>query len=347
MTEAAEASGEGGTVAPEAASHEARPTGLMSSEQRTKIADMLFNDSPPEPEVAPTEDAPVEDEHVEGEPVADADAAPDAEQAEVSAEAAPEEPRKADAAARAARALVDLEKEKASRLRTEKRLRELEAKLQEAASDPQKALALAKSDPESFIQMMLDGKIAKEAPPKTPEEIERDEMRATLDELKRERDEAIATSTKRRELDWISEQIKERDVVSAFPWAAERIHAAYYDAAQNSDSPPDFAELVDNFEQHVVADLKNALSSERTLRKVLAAHPQAKDVLIKALGLSKAPEDKSPPARQETARASATGDGPSTLTQKTASEVPTRHASDTRPPKERLQRSVDLLISRG
>lgn len=329
--------------------NEATPGGVeapsardMPESAKDRLADLILSRGQRDAQTAALEGAPedaVEEEAAPDAGEAQAETAADesADVAEQPEEQPEEEPPPAAAKgenARLAKALVDLERAQARSLRMEQRVKDLEKRLEEAASDPEKALALAKTDPEALIQAMLDGRVKKKDDPQLSEEQKAlKELQTRLAEIERERDEARHANVKRQELDVIQQQLNEREILSAFPWAAERVYENYYAEYQKTGEQPDLDDVIDKVERIVEEDLKRAIASEKALKR---------------LGLqSKQVTEKSKPARQESERATPPKDGPKVVTQQMTSEVPARSTAANEPtPEERASRGIDILLSR-
>lgn len=262
----------------------------------------------------------------------------------------PEEPVKPQKPenARLAKALVDLEREQASRMRMEARLKAMEAQFESAKADELAALKAFGHDPEKLIAKMLDGQIKKPDEPKLTEEQKAlKELQERLAKVEEERNEVLAKETYRKELDAISEKVKERPVVSVYPWAAERIHAAFYQEYEQTGQTPDLDEVIEKVESHIAGDLRLAFSSERALKTLVESDPKLREMVVKALGLqpSKPTTEKRPPARQESTRAQTQSEGPTAITPAMASEVAERSASEKLTPQQRREKAIARLLA--
>lgn len=248
--------------------------------------------------------------------------------------------------AKFAKALVDLERERGLRLRTDKELKALKALVEEAKGDVTKALGLAGKDPDSLIQEMLDGKLKKKEPDLTPEQQEQIELRNQVEQLVQEREQIKAREVERQELDFIAEQIKDNPVVGAFPWAKNKVREVFYKLAESSEEAPTLGDAIDLVEQHIANDAKNVLGSEAMLKRLIELDPSLKASVVKALGIEPAPKppEKSQPAQQDINRASTKGT--TVLTQKNASEVPARSPERRRlSAKEEREMAARILMS--
>lgn len=253
------------------------------------------------------------------------------------------EPKKSLETARLAEALVKYERSEASRLKVERRLKELETQLAEAATDPTKALALGKHDPEALIAAMLDGKVKKPSEPEqTPEQKAVAELQSKLAELEKERDEVKAKESYRQEIDIIKGKIADREIAGVFPWSADRIRADFYAEYERTGEEPDLDAIIEKFETGVAGEMRLALSSERAFQK-LVSDPKVREMVVKALGLPATETSK--PAQQDKPRATTPEEGPSVITSKMAAEIPERRASDIRPRAERVERSLNILLA--
>jgi hypothetical protein len=299
--------------------------------------------APAEPEATP------EPAEAAAEAPAELEAAPEAE-APAEAPAADPEPaaKPKPENARLAKALVDLEREQAARMKLEKRFKEFETKLAAAKDDPQALFDLSGVDGDSFIAKLIDKAAKKPAEPElTPEQKALKEVQDEVARLKQERDDALAKETYRQEVATITEKLKDRPIASVYPWAADTIYRNFYSEYQKTGEVPDLDSVIEKFEDGVAADLRSALSSERAL-KTLTSDAQVREMVVKALGLSPAPAtEKRQPARQEKPRATteAPADGPSVITPAMAAEVPARAASERKSADERRAASIARLLS--
>lgn len=275
----------------------------------------------------------------------------DAQEPEAPAEPLAEEPpqeRMKPENARMAKALVDLEKEQAARMKLERKFRELEAKLTSAQGDGEKALQLAGLDPDKFITQLLEGKVKKPADADlTPEQKELKALREELEREKSERQAAHAKELYRQEVSVISDMIKDRPIAGVYPWAAERIYQGFYSQLEKTGETPDMSEVIEQFEASVAADLRRALSSERAL-KAFASDAEVREMVVKAFGLTAAPttEKRQPAQREKTGAKPASADGPRVITQAMASEVPERAVSEKLSPVAARDKAIARLLSK-
>lgn len=231
--------------------------------------------------------------------------------------------------------------------KAEKRVQELElsqkdldALIARVKSDPEYALELAGHTPDSIAQMMIEGKVKRgRYAHLSPEDRKRMETLERKDaereaEAKRKTDaeaaEAEHASKRAADLGFVAEKMGELgskfSLISRMPNANERVLSALYQHLEETGKQPDLEERLAHHESALEADWSALLTNEASATR-LCNLPGVRDTLLKVLGL---------PAREQSSQATPASDdrgkqtnedGPRSLSQHIASEVPGRVAA--------------------
>lgn len=259
---------------------------------------------------------------------------------------------------RLSNALSDLQREQSEKLRHKKRGDDAEARASEldkkgkelqaivdgARGNVERALELAGVTPDEVAQMMLEGKLkrgkyAHLAPEirQRLEELERKEaQREAETKAEQERKETAERDAEyhRNDLAHVEAQMATMGatfpMVAALPNVSERLLARLYAEVKaipaheyDQGKRPDMAKSLEALTGELTADLTALLTNEASA-KALCSIPAIRDTVAKVLGLQvheQAPQTS--PASDETGKPKA-GDGPRSLTASVASEVPSR-----------------------
>jgi hypothetical protein len=290
-----------------------------------------------------TSENPPEAEKAETPEPEEAEAETTAEEAETSEEGEPELDAKSQR--QLAKALADLQRTQSESLKAKRELEDLRSLINEAKSDPKKALKLAGTDFGELIQKTLKGEFKADDAEKEPGDPKVRELEERLSAVEREKQELLI----KQEKDYLRGELAKADdfaVVAALPWTADRIHGEFYRLAKETGETPVLADVVNKVQSAITADLEHLFGSEKALKAVLKANPKLKNALVSALGLDQ--QDTKQPARQDSKSAESTGIRGQArgLSSKDASEIPSRKPEKKLSEKERVSRAAALLASR-
>lgn len=220
------------------------------------------------------------------------------------------------------RAEADSLKHKSAFESASTKLKELEAKLEEASKDPVKALKLANCTPDELAQMMLDGKLTKaeekavkaELPPEVQELLE--EAKRLKAEKAQAEERAKAEEQRKQNVAIVEKaraaSVAEYPVLDAV--SSEVILTAIENHYANTGVEPAFGEIAEKLQDLYVADLKHFLLNDNVVGHLVKASPEIKEKLVKLLGLEKpapvatavtTPEEKPEPSKTLTNAAGA------------------------------------------
>lgn len=228
-----------------------------------------------------------------------------------------------------AKALAEAERAKAS----EKKVEELQAKLDAAAKDPKVALALAGMDPVSFAEAMRDGKITaqevKEAklelPPEVLELIE--QGKAAKKKAEEDAKAAAEAEVHAENLKRVSDVVNTPDFQADYPALAGSVGVAdrlllYLTHEMNrTGQEPDFAVVAKTFNDNITQEVTQILKNKPALKALLGNAELKAAILAELQGSLPATEQAAPdPAPKPSEK----GSPPKTITNKVASKVPSR-----------------------
>jgi hypothetical protein len=212
---------------------------------------------------------------------------------------------------------------------------ELQAKLDEAAKDVHKALALAGYDPVKLAEAMRDGTLtpAQEAQAKLelpPEVLELVEQGKKA-KAKAEQDakDAEAAEVYKSNLKTVSDVVNAPDFQAEFPAlggalnASERLLSYITAEMEATGAEPDFKAVAKLFNDAIVQETTQLLGHAPTL-KVLLGNADLKAAILKELGLAKASPTEQSATATAPAEQHAKGSASKTITNKVASKVPSR-----------------------
>lgn len=250
--------------------------------------------------------------------------------------------------AKLAQSLAANERLQADLLRMKKRvesLSDLESLVLKAKEDPAAAFDLLKKAGREFDelgQLVLDGKVKKaDEDPLSRKQRELDERLAAIE---RKESEQRSREIFDQEIKVITQSITDDSPIKALPWAAAEIHRRFYDELQKTGKQPDLGAVVAKLERDFENDHK-AASNVRLMKSVfsdaskidaLLSDPDIKKLIVERLGVSA----EKPGLAQQGKTGTASKGGPSVLTRRAASEVPSRRPDAPPTEAELRQRAV-------
>lgn len=218
----------------------------------------------------------------------------------------------------------------------EAQAKELQAIVDGARGNVERALELAGVTPDEVAQMMLEGKLKRgkyaHLPPEVRqrlEQLERKEAeREKADREAREAQEREAQDRANREADLalVTEQLgtlgAQYVLPATMPRATERLLDALYAEMAETKKQPDIAKTMERLQGHITEDVTALLSNEAAA-KLLCSNPAVRDTLRKVLGVPAREQSPQSPTSDDAGKQT-TGDGPRSLPTHVASEVPGR-----------------------
>lgn len=248
------------------------------------------------------------------------------------------------------KALAETQKAQSELLKIKSAYEELHKLVEEAKSDPRKALKLANTDFEKLAQDAFEGKFKAVDEPEAPlsEEARKvKELEDRLAAIESEKQE-LASKAQLQDIKQSLDQSELFPVLASLEWAPARLQTLLrqkQDELGDEFSDEHVREVAEQFQSAVSADVGSVLSNERAAKAFFDANPAMKETVARVLGLAAA--KKSTPTQQDKTGTRARGNGPSALSAAQISEIPARLEKAPKETEEqRKQRWVKQLSSR-